>query len=45
MKNYYVLKRIRYKKVRKIQPNNLEYTGIHKTDPVAMQLFVYDDDG
>ena len=45
MSNYYVLKRIRYKKVRKIQPNIFEYTGIHKTDPVEMQLFVYDDDG
>jgi len=45
MTNYYVLKRIKYKKVRKIQPNYYEYTGVHKTDPVEMQLFVYDDAG
>lgn len=45
MTNYYVLKRIRYKKIRKVQPNYFEYTGIHKTDPVEMQLFVYDDAG
>lgn len=45
MTNYYVLKRIKYKKVRKIQPNYYEYTGIHKTDPVEMQLFVYNDAG
>ncbi|PWA06154.1 magnesium/cobalt transporter CorA [Flavobacterium psychrotolerans] len=39
------MKRIKYKKVRKVQPNYFEYTGIHKTDPVEMQLFVYDDAG
>ena len=39
------MKRIKYKQVRKVQPNYFEYTGIHKTDPVEMQLFVYDDAG
>ncbi|KAB1154865.1 magnesium/cobalt transporter CorA [Flavobacterium luteum] len=39
------MKRIKYKKVRKVQPNYFEYTGIHKTDPIEMQLFVYDDAG
>ncbi|ESU18705.1 magnesium and cobalt transport protein CorA [Flavobacterium cauense R2A-7] len=41
MTNYSVLRKIKYKKVRKIQPNFYEYTGIYKTDPVEMQLFVY----
>jgi magnesium transporter len=45
MTNYYPVKRIKYKQVRKVQPNYYEYTGIHKTDPVEMQLFVYDDAG
>jgi len=45
MTNYCEVKRIKYKEVRKVQPNYYEYTGIHKTDPVEMQLFVYDDDG
>jgi len=31
--------------VRKVQPNFYEYTGVHTTDPVEMQLFVYDDSG
>lgn len=39
------MKRIKYKQIRKVQPNYFEYTGIHKTDPVEMQLFVYDDAG
>ncbi len=39
------MRRVRYKKVRKVQPNFYEYTGVHNTDPVEMQLFVYDDDG
>jgi magnesium transporter len=39
------VKRIRYKEVRRVQPNYYEYTGIHKDEPVEMQLFVYDDDG
>ena len=39
------MKRMKYKKVRKVQPNYYEYTGIHIADPVEMQLFVYDDLG
>lgn len=39
------MKRMKYKKVRKVQPNYYEYTGIHNSDPVEMQLFVYDDLG
>jgi len=39
------MKRMKYKKVRKVQPNYYEYTGIHTTDLVEMQLFVYDDLG
>lgn len=39
------MRRIKYKKVRKVQPNFFEYTGIHTTDAVEMQLFVYDDLG
>jgi magnesium transporter len=39
------LKRVSYKKVRKIQPNYFEYTGVHTTDPVEMQLFVYNEKG
>jgi magnesium transporter len=42
---FFILKRVRYKKVRKIQPNFFEYTGIHTHEPVEMQLFVYDDAG
>lgn len=38
------MRRIKYKKVRKVQPNNFEYTGNYKTAPVAMQLFVYNED-
>ncbi|SCX81292.1 magnesium/cobalt transporter CorA [Flavobacterium caeni] len=39
------MERIKYKKSRNIQPNYYEYTGHHKTEPVDMQLFVYDDSG
>jgi magnesium transporter len=39
------LRRIKYKKVRKAQPNYFEYTGNYKTDPVEMQLFVYNEEG
>jgi magnesium transporter len=41
----FALKRIKYKQVRSVQPNYFEYTGIHKTEKIAMQLFVYNDDG
>ncbi|MNK08429.1 Magnesium transport protein CorA [compost metagenome] len=39
------MKRIKYHKVRKVQPNYFEYTGEYKTDPVEMQLFVFDEEG
>lgn len=39
------MKRIKYHKVRKVQPNYLEYTGEYKTEPVSMQLFVFDEEG
>ncbi|OYQ35671.1 magnesium and cobalt transport protein CorA [Flavobacterium cyanobacteriorum] len=39
------MRRIQYRRVRKVQPYNFEYTGTHKTEPVAMQLFVYDEEG
>lgn len=39
------MQRIKYKKSRNVQPNFYEYTGTHRTDPVQMQLFVYDDNG
>ncbi|MFL9838770.1 magnesium/cobalt transporter CorA [Flavobacterium sp. ST-75] len=39
------MKRIKYRKVRKVQPNYYEYTGAYKNDPVEMQLFTYDEHG
>lgn len=39
------MRRIKYKKGRKVQPNFYEYTGVYTSDPVEMQLFVYDDSG
>lgn len=39
------MKRIKYNKVRKVQPNSFEYTGEYTDEPVAMQLFVYDEHG
>lgn len=39
------MKRIKYRKVRKVQPNYYEYTGAYKNDPVEMQLFTYDEQG
>ncbi len=38
------MKRLKYKKGRKVQPNYFEYTGQHKEHPVAMQLFVYNSE-
>ena len=38
------MRKIRYKKGRKIQPSILEYTGIHKELQTQMQLFVYNDE-
>ena len=37
------MRKIKYKKGRKIQPSILEYTGIHKDKPTELQLFIYDD--
>ena len=37
------MRKIKYKKGRKIQPSYLEYTGIHKDKSTEMQLFVYND--
>lgn len=37
------MRKIRYKKGRKVQPSLLEYTGIHNKLQTEMQLFVYDD--
>lgn len=37
------MRKIKYKKGRKIQPSTLEYTGIQKDKPTELQLFVYDD--
>lgn len=37
------MRKIKFKNARKIQPNNLIYTGKHKKFESEMQLFVYDD--
>ena len=37
------MRKIKYKKGRKLKPYNLEYTGIHKRTDSEMQLFVFDD--
>lgn len=37
------MRKIKYKKGRKLQPYSLEYTGIHKQHESEMQLFVYDN--
>jgi magnesium transporter len=39
------MKRIEYSKVRRVQPNYYEYTGEHTTEPVSMQLFVFNEQG
>lgn len=39
------MKRIKYNTVRRVQPNAFEYTGEYKTEPVEMQLFVFDEEG
>ena len=36
------MRKIKYKKGRKVQPSFFEYTGIHKQTQTEMQLFVYD---
>ena len=40
----FVLRKIKYKKGRKVHASSLEYTGIHKDTPTEMQMFVYDTD-
>jgi len=37
------VRKIKYKKGRKVQPSLLEYTGIHKDVSTELQLFVYDN--
>ena len=37
------MRKIKYKKGKKMQPYNLEYSGIHKNKDLEVQLFVYDD--
>ncbi|NDP28166.1 MAG: magnesium/cobalt transporter CorA [Flavobacterium sp.] len=37
------MRKLKYKKGRKLQPYTLEYTGIHKRTDSEMQLFVYDN--
>lgn len=39
------MKRIQYRKVRQFQPNFFEYTGEYKSDPVSMQLFIFNEEG
>lgn len=39
------MKRIEYRKVRRVQPNYYEYTGEYTHEPVSMQLFVFDEEG
>lgn len=36
------MRKIKYKKGRKVQPTLLEYTGVHKQIKTELQLFVYD---
>jgi magnesium transporter len=38
------MRKIKYKKGRRLQQYNLEYTGIHKDIDTEMQLFVYDNE-
>ena len=37
------MRKIKYKKGKKMQPYSLEYTGVHKSKESELQLFVYDD--
>ncbi|WP_294819973.1 magnesium/cobalt transporter CorA [uncultured Flavobacterium sp.] len=39
------MERIKYRHVRKVQPDYFEYTGEYKSDPVEMQLFVFNEEG
>jgi magnesium transporter len=37
------MRKIKYKKGKRLQPYSLEYTGLHRNKEVEMQLFVYND--
>ncbi|EHO10066.1 magnesium/cobalt transporter CorA [Myroides odoratimimus] len=37
------MRRVKYKKTRKLQPNSLEYAGSFPEVPISMQLFIYDE--
>ncbi|MDR0195003.1 MAG: magnesium/cobalt transporter CorA [Myroides sp.] len=37
------MRRVKYKKTRKLQPNSLEYSGSFPEVPISMQLFIYDE--
>ncbi|REG99719.1 magnesium/cobalt transporter CorA [Flavobacterium aquicola] len=37
------MRKIKYKKGKRLQPYTLEYTGLHKNKEIEMQLFVYND--
>jgi len=38
------VRKIKYKKGKKVQPSLLEYTGLHKYTQTEIQLFVYNTD-
>lgn len=38
------MRKVKYKKSRKAKSSIFEYTGIHNTEPVDMQLFIYEAD-
>ncbi|PZX94640.1 magnesium and cobalt transport protein CorA [Flavobacterium aquariorum] len=37
------MRKIKYKKGKRLQPYSLEYTGLHRNKEIEMQLFVYND--
>lgn len=38
------VKRVKYSKIRKLQPNSLEYAGSFPDVPISMQLFIYTEE-
>lgn len=38
------MRRVKYSKIRKLQPNTLEYSGSFPDVPISMQLFIYTED-
>jgi magnesium transporter len=38
------VRRAKYKKIKKLQPNYLEYSGNYPDVPISMQLFIYNED-